>query len=217
MFRSRAKQNRILSRGRHRSPAAGACLMEMTSAVAGERWSDHPASTHPLLAALARMVNDHTGSDERRDRLTDLIPALVGLHSTDPTWYPRIAVAVASEAILDLPEPRQRAMAVGLLHTRGVAAALGVPLDLEVALALDQVPGAARWAQRHSVRTVTPARYCSRTAPAMVVCAVQGMASAAVPDPDVRLRELLEAGIAAAQASRMSADPIPVPTTVRPR
>ena len=215
MFRSRATQTRILSRGRHRSPASGACLMEMASRVAGERWSDHPVTTHPLLAALARMVNDYTGDDARRDRLTELIPALVCLTSDDLAWYPQIAAAVASESILDIPEPRQRAMAVGLLHSRRVAAELGVPLDLEIGLALDQVPGAARWAQRHSARMVSPARYCARTAPAMVVCAVQGLASAAVPDPDGRLRELLEAGIVAAQASRVSAAPMPASLRVR--
>ncbi|HSK97732.1 MAG TPA: hypothetical protein VK891_14015, partial [Euzebyales bacterium] len=50
----------ILSRGKHRSPRKGACFMELASYLAGERWSDHPACTHPLLAALARHVNDRT-------------------------------------------------------------------------------------------------------------------------------------------------------------
>ena len=48
----------VLSRGKHRSPRHGACFMELASYLAGERWSDHPACTHPLLAALARDVND---------------------------------------------------------------------------------------------------------------------------------------------------------------
>ena len=46
----------ILSRGKHRSPRKGACFMEFASLLAGERWSDHPACTHPLLAAVARHV-----------------------------------------------------------------------------------------------------------------------------------------------------------------
>jgi hypothetical protein len=49
-----------LSRGKHRTPRAGACFMEFASLLAGEAWSDHPACTHPLLAAVARHVNDHT-------------------------------------------------------------------------------------------------------------------------------------------------------------
>jgi len=35
--------------------------MELASYLADERWSAYPACTHPLLAALARDVNDHTG------------------------------------------------------------------------------------------------------------------------------------------------------------
>src|SRR5262249_23591033 len=50
----------VLSRGKHRSPRKGACFMEFASYLAGERWSDHPPCTHPLLAALARHVTDCT-------------------------------------------------------------------------------------------------------------------------------------------------------------
>ena len=60
-----------LSRGKHRSPRKGACFMEFASLLAGERWSDHPACTHPLLAAVARHVNDYT-SDAARARLAEL-------------------------------------------------------------------------------------------------------------------------------------------------
>lgn len=68
----------ILSRGRHRNPRKGACFMELASYLAGERWSDHPACTHPLLAGLARLVNDHT-TDEGRSRLVPLVPSIIGL------------------------------------------------------------------------------------------------------------------------------------------
>ena len=63
----------VLSRGKHRSPKKGACFMELASFLAGEPWSDHPACTHPLLASLARDVNDHLG-DRARLRLAPLIP-----------------------------------------------------------------------------------------------------------------------------------------------
>src|SRR3954470_18826191 len=61
----------ILSPGRHRRPRRGACLMEYTSLLAGERFSDSPACTDPVLAALARAVNDYTG-DTARQRLAPL-------------------------------------------------------------------------------------------------------------------------------------------------
>ena len=66
----------VLSRGRHHSPRRGACFMEMASVLAGERWSDHPSTTHPLLGQLARQVNDQT-SDVERQQLTVLIPSVV--------------------------------------------------------------------------------------------------------------------------------------------
>jgi hypothetical protein len=65
----------ILSPGKHRNPRTGACFMELASLLVGERWSDHPACTHPLLATLARNVNDHT-SDAGRQRLAGLIPSV---------------------------------------------------------------------------------------------------------------------------------------------
>jgi hypothetical protein len=72
----------ILSPGKHRNPRTGACFMELASLLAGERWSDHPACTHPLLASVARHVNDHT-SDAGRARLADLVPSVIGLTGDD--------------------------------------------------------------------------------------------------------------------------------------
>src|SRR5829696_8481888 len=84
----------ILSRGKHRSPRKGACFMEFASLLAGERWSDHPACTHPLLAAVARHVNDHT-SDAARARLAELIPSVIGLTGQDLHIDARIALGSA--------------------------------------------------------------------------------------------------------------------------
>jgi hypothetical protein len=83
-----------LSRGKHRSPMKGACFMELASFLAGERWSDHPACTHPLLAALARDVNDCT-SHANRQRLAELIPSVIGLTSDDPHLDALIAQCAA--------------------------------------------------------------------------------------------------------------------------
>ena len=51
--------------------------MEMASYLAGERWSDHPKCTHPVLASLARCVNDALG-DVRRQELAMMIPRSSG-------------------------------------------------------------------------------------------------------------------------------------------
>ena len=86
----------ILSRGKHRSPRKGACFMEFASLLAGERWSDHPACTHPLLAAVARHVNDYT-SDAGRARLAELIPSVIGLTGEDLHIDARIALALRGQ------------------------------------------------------------------------------------------------------------------------
>jgi len=88
----------VLSRGKHRSPKKGACFMELASFLAGERWSDHPACSHPLLAALARDVNDCT-SDTSRQRLAELIPSVIGLTSDDPHVDALIALRCATTAL----------------------------------------------------------------------------------------------------------------------
>ncbi|HEV2824581.1 MAG TPA: hypothetical protein VG035_05160, partial [Actinomycetota bacterium] len=88
----------MLSRGKHRSPRKGACFMEFASLLAGERWSDHPSCTHPLVAAVARQVNDLT-SDAGRGRLAELIPSVIGLTGDDLHIDVRIALGAARLAL----------------------------------------------------------------------------------------------------------------------
>lgn len=192
----------VLSRGRHLWPRRGACFMEYASVLAGERWSDHPACTHPLLAELARQVNDNTG-DAERQQLTMLIPSVVGRRGDDRTWL-TVAVAVAASAILDVPEPTQRVLSGGLLQAEQLCADAEPDLTAtrrEAQAALELVPGAVGWVERLGVRrrisAKTFARYC---APAMVRCAVDGIVASGSSDRDQRLRALLELGIAACPA-----------------
>ncbi|MFB7460421.1 hypothetical protein [Streptomyces sp. NPDC056188] len=65
-----------LQRYTHLRPADGMCLMEYVSLLAGAGFSDRPACTDALLAALARMVDDAV-SDAGRSRLIHLAPLLV--------------------------------------------------------------------------------------------------------------------------------------------
>src|SRR5688572_22876187 len=140
----------MLSRGKHRSPRKGACFMELASYLAGERWSDHPACTHPLLAAVARMVNDQT-SDAGRSRLVALIPSVIGLTSDDLHVDARIALRCATTALPIAAEERQRVLAVGVLACDRVLAGLDgrSPSELEPQsrAALAGAPRAARWAR----------------------------------------------------------------------
>jgi hypothetical protein len=72
--------------------------MEVASLLAGERWSDHPSCTHPVLAQLAREVNDYS-SDEGRRALASMIPAVVGANSADPAVAPALVVACTEYAL----------------------------------------------------------------------------------------------------------------------
>jgi hypothetical protein len=203
----------VLSRGRHRTPRRGACLMEVTSLLAGERWSDHPACTHPLLAHLARLVNDRT-SDAGRQRLVTLVPSLVDRRGDVHSWL-RVPVAVAAATILDVPEGTQRVLAAGLVRAAPLCADAGPALAGVHRQALDTlelVPGAVAWVERLAT-TGRPSldSFVDHAAPTMVRCAVEGVVTAGGPDHDRRLRALLEAGIAACPRPERARPPMPVP------
>ena len=188
--------------------------MELASVLAGERWSDHPACTHPLLGQLARQVNDHT-SDDGRQELTPLVPSVVGRRGNDRTSL-TLAVAVSAMVVLDVPEATQRVLAAGLLQAERVCAGGGTDLAAtrrEARVALDLVPGAVAWVERLGVRhRIDRAIFAQRCAPTMIRCAVGGVVASGHPDPDRRLRALLDAGIAACPAADTAS-----PTVARAR
>jgi hypothetical protein len=185
----------ILSRGKHRSPRKGACFMELASYLAGERWSDHPDCTHPLLAAVGRDVNDYT-SDAGRGRLAGLIPSVIGLIGDDLHLDARIALRCARMALPVVAAERQQAMAVSVLACERVLAGLdGRPvgwLEEQSRRALAQAPHAAQWARSFTRDIpISPKDFRRRSAPATVHAAVHGIAQACVPQPDEMLRALL--------------------------
>lgn len=47
-----------LARGKHDTPADGACVLELASMLAGEPFSDQPRSVCPVIAAYLRAYND---------------------------------------------------------------------------------------------------------------------------------------------------------------
>jgi hypothetical protein len=176
--------------------------MEFASFLAGERWSDHPSCTHPLLAQLARRVNDLI-SDEGRQQLVPLIPLVVGRRGDDRTGL-ELPVAVAAARILELPEPTQRVLAAGLLSAERACAEAGPDLaatELRARAALELVPGAVAWVERLRVSArISPKLFASRCAPTMIRCTVDGIVASGGPDCDARLCALLETAITACPA-----------------
>ena len=179
----------VLGRGRHRNPRSGACFMEFASYLAGERWSDHPACTHPALAAIARLVND-CSSDARRTELVTLIPSVVGLLGDGRSTSLLITARALAAALPVVSYGRQRALAAGALRSLTfMDDSTGADL---VKGALERVPEAREWAERFVVQTgPTDARFVDRMCDAIIRTAVIGIAEACVPDPDDRLRALL--------------------------
>ena len=188
----------VLSAGRHRNPRKGACFMEMASFLAGEKWSDHPSCTHPLLASLARMVNDCLG-DEDRPRIAGFIPDVVGLTSDSLEVDVAIAVRAAAATLPIAPAVRQNVMAVGLLTSQRILHTLDhVDPELEALCreAFLAAPEAHGWALRYARESRTSERTFRRqTAPHIVAYAVEGIAAACVADPATELVRLLESCI----------------------
>ncbi len=190
----------LLSRGKHRRPAKGACVMEYASYLAGEKWSDHPSCTHPLLAELARQVNDFI-SDATRQSFVEFVPDMIGLTGSDLRFDLRIALRVARVALPVVDESRQQMMATAVLTCERVLAELdgrpGAPLSQDSSDALDSAPRAAAWARRFTSNLSVSHRAFRRTAaPTIVRYGVQGVAHACVSDPDPLLREMLVGAIA---------------------
>jgi hypothetical protein len=206
----------VLSRGRHRNPRKGACFMEMASYLAGERWSDHPKCTHPVLASLARCVNDALG-DVRRQELAMMIPEVVGLNPDDRRVAPALMRRAALVALPIASAERQNVMALAVMgaerHLNDIEGRDPQALSKEARIALAHVPGAEKWA-RDFVRRVGTRDLRADAAAKVVSLAVNGIARACVDDPSAQLVSLLRASIdetKAIQASNESTAPAPSP------
>ncbi len=70
-----------LQRGKHSSPREGACVMELASMLAGERFSDRPYCVSPAIAGFLRAYNDFV-DDHRRQDLFGLAAFVVGTRAT---------------------------------------------------------------------------------------------------------------------------------------
>jgi hypothetical protein len=64
---SASHQTVTLARGKHATPASGACVMELASMLSGEEFSDHPTSVCPVIAAFLRAYNDAVDDRRRQD------------------------------------------------------------------------------------------------------------------------------------------------------
>jgi hypothetical protein len=107
-----------LSGGRHSSPDDGMCVAELASVLAGEPFTDHPASVSRVIAAFLRTYNDRTDADRRQD-LLPYAALVVGTRAGLQTERER-AVRCVTWAVEELGasvprvRPRLRRLARGL-------------------------------------------------------------------------------------------------------
>jgi hypothetical protein len=118
-----------LSRGWHRTPGDGACVVELSSMLAGEPFTDRPGSVCPTIAAFLRCYNDLL-PDGDRDELYPLAAAIVGSRASRTVARRRARALIAW---IHEHEPSRRLQIVGMLAAREWIAAVAA----EVALALE--------------------------------------------------------------------------------
>jgi hypothetical protein len=79
-----------LGKGKHNSPQDGACVMELASMLAGERFSDHPVSVCPVIGAFLRAYNDSIDGERRQD-LYAYAAKVVGSRTSEEVQSARVA------------------------------------------------------------------------------------------------------------------------------
>lgn len=214
----------VLSAGKHRNPRKGACFMEFASYLAGERWSDHPSCTHPLLASVARQVNDAL-SDTARTTIAELIPRVIGLTGSDRRIDAVVAMHAAGTALPLAPMSHQRVLAVGILACESMldGTAWASPSQAErcayvrryAHAALADVPDAMLWARQFSRFAHAPARrFRTDAAPTIIQVAIEGIQQACLAES--LLVELLEDAIIDCETLCATTDqvlPTPPPAT----
>lgn len=96
-----------LSRGKHQSPDAGACVMELASMLAGEPFSDRPQTACPVIGAFLRSYNDAV-DDDRRQGLYRCASAVIGTRATPEIERVRMERCVTALSELEARRPRLR-------------------------------------------------------------------------------------------------------------
>jgi hypothetical protein len=124
-----------LSAGRHASPDAGMCVVELASVLAGEPFSDRPHSVCPVIAAFLRTYNDRSEPARRQDLIpyaAKIVGSVVDLQSERARTAQCVDWATGR---LGAPLPRRH------WHLRRIAAGRGARLQLQREMA-------AAWAAR---------------------------------------------------------------------
>ena len=98
----------VLGRGGHAPGSTTPCAMEAASWLVDEPWSAAPKAVHPVIAAVARAVNDNVEDDERQQLWPLILASLGTSHRFRPVLHLRLqrfakrgleAAGIASPAV----------------------------------------------------------------------------------------------------------------------
>lgn len=131
-----------LSKGKHTDPDDGACVMELASMLAGETFTDHPASVCPVIGSFLRSYNDSI-DEQRRQTLYEYASKVVGSRSGTKTQQERAA------RLADWAEEMQRSRRTSFLvrtPLRAIGRLRRPPIDAVGAYAVHSI-------RKHTDRT----------------------------------------------------------------
>lgn len=177
----------LLDSGSHLDETDGACLMEFASVLAGERFSDRPHCSDPVLADLVRAVNDEMSTDGRQ-QLAMTAPIIIGLVGDDRI-APAVVAAAADVALTRTPPSRWSAWRLRGQERRARA---------RLARESPPEPSSPGSALRRLGRRTVSVLYARGPANHAVSRAVSALASAPHPERDRALGAALTAALRAA-------------------
>lgn len=89
-----------LSAGSHHEVEGKACVMEYVALISGERWTDMPKCTLPMLSIAAQELNDSIDDDNQRSALlVPLIGRLLGSSGTGKFDLHQVQAQLAQYAL----------------------------------------------------------------------------------------------------------------------
>jgi hypothetical protein len=187
----------VLTRGKHRKPRNGACLMEYVSVLAGGPFTDAPACTDNTLGAIARAVNDYSG-DAMRQRLALLASDLSIAGPLELARQQALARRCLLSALPYSCGTRRRVLIVGLLGLERAAAGTTagyspdeVGMDAEFAL-LGSDTALREAIERIESLPVDPAQHQRRGLAAAIELAVATIAEEATDGDELLYRLLVD-------------------------